>query len=38
MTIWEMTTIILIKSLWWIIPMVGGIVGSAIMEWKEEHD
>ena len=38
MTIWEMTAIILIKSLWWIIPIFGAIIIMAIMEWKEDHN
>ena len=30
--LWTMTGVVLIKSLWWIIPMLGGIITMAIME------
>ena len=37
MTVMEMTGIIVVKSLWWIIPVVSGITLSAISEWREAH-
>lgn len=38
MEIMEITRVVFIKSLWWIIPTVGGVIIMAIMEWKEEHE
>lgn len=32
MGVWEITTIIVIKSLWWILPTLGGIVAMAITD------
>lgn len=32
MSIWDMTAIIVYKSLWWILPTLGGIVAIAIIE------
>lgn len=32
MSIWAMTAIIVYKSLWWIIPVAGGIVAMAITD------
>lgn len=32
MSIWDMTAIIVYKSLWWILPTLGGIVAMAIIE------
>ena len=32
MSIWDMTAIIVYKSLWWILPALGGIVAMAITE------
>ena len=37
MTVMQMTGIIVIKSLWWIIPVISGITLSAIIEWREDH-
>lgn len=35
MTFWAMTTIIIYKSLWWIIPALGFPVAMAIIEHTE---
>jgi len=32
MGVWEMTAIIVYKSLWWIIPTIGSIIAMAITE------
>jgi hypothetical protein len=32
MSIWDMTAIIVYKSLWWILPSLGYIVAIAIIE------
>lgn len=32
MGVWEMTAIIVYKSLWWIIPTIGSIIVMAITE------
>lgn len=32
MGVWEMTVVIVYKSLWWIIPTLGGIVAMAITD------
>lgn len=32
MGVWEMTAIIVGKSLWWILPTIGGIIAMAITE------
>lgn len=32
MSMWDMTAIIVYKSLWWILPTLGGIVAMAIIE------
>lgn len=32
MSVWELTTIIVIKSLWWMIPTLGSIIAMAITE------
>lgn len=37
MTVMEITKVVVIKSLWWIIPTILWIVAMAIDDWKEEH-
>lgn len=32
MGVWELTSIVLIKSLWWILPTLGGIIAMVITE------
>lgn len=32
MGIWEMTAVIIYKSLWWILPTIGGIIAMAITD------
>ena len=32
MGIWAMTAVIVYKSLWWIIPVTGGIIAMAITD------
>jgi len=32
MGVWEMTAIIVYKSLWWILPTIGGVIAMAITE------
>ena len=32
MTVWELTAIIVWKSLWWILPCIGGVAVMAYME------
>lgn len=32
MGIWEMTAVIIYKSLWWILPTLGGIIAMAITD------
>lgn len=32
MGVWEMTVIIVYKSLWWILPTIGWIIAMAITE------
>lgn len=32
MGVWELTAIVLVKSLWWIIPTLGSIIAMVITE------
>lgn len=32
MGVWELTAIIVYKSLWWILPTIGGIIAMAVAE------
>lgn len=32
MGVWEMTAVIVYKSLWWILPTLGGIIAIAIID------
>lgn len=34
---YEMTAIVVFKSLWWIIPAIVGITAAAVSEWYEER-
>lgn len=35
MGVWELTAIVLVKSLWWIIPTLGSIIAMVITEREE---
>jgi len=34
MTVMEITSVVVIKSLWWMVPAVGGWIASVILEMK----
>lgn len=36
MEIMEITRDVVIKSLWWIIPVMAGFISMAIYEWRED--
>ena len=37
LSVWSITATVLLKSLWWILPLVAGIPALAVMEHYEEE-
>ena len=38
MSIWSITAVVLVKSLWWIFPLVTGIPALAVIEHYEDKE